>query len=186
MIVTSRSKKTLIRIGVDEDACFEIPEIDKDDAREIFLYHADTGKSFENDKDVHAIEECIKSCYLGKGEGRGLHYHPLSLKALGEGLNSARKEPSVWMEDLLNLKSSSYPQEQINALFNIRKINFDRLSKGEQELFLDLAMFSPFCAPDFTQGLMVFPESVSDFKPDLMEWLCLVHNKEKDVIEKWV
>ena len=186
MIVTSRSKKTLLRIGVDEDACFEMPELDNGDAREIFLYHATNGFFFETAKDVHAIEECIKSCYFGKGEGRGSHYHPLSLKVLGDCLNFARKEPSVWMEDLQKQKSSSYPQEQINALFNSLRINFDRLANGEQELFMDLAMFSPLCIPDFRHGSMVLPESGSDFKLDLMEWLCLVHNKEKDVIENWV
>jgi hypothetical protein len=33
---------------------------------------------------------------------------------------------------------------------------------------------------------MFFPPSSTDFKPDLMEWLCLVHKKEKDVIENGV
>ena len=28
--------------------------------------------------------------------------------------------------------------------------------------------------------------STYNFNPDLMEWLCLVPNKEKEVIENWV
>jgi len=83
VIITSRFKKTLISLNVDESACFEMPELDKDDAREMFLHYATNGKKYENKEDVDAIEECIKSCYFGKGKGRGSHYHPLSLKALG-------------------------------------------------------------------------------------------------------
>jgi hypothetical protein len=172
VIITSRFRKTLISLNVDESACFEMPELDKDDARNMFLYHAANGKKFENTEDVDAIEECIKSCYFGKGEGRGSHYHPLSLKALGVFLQYGGKEPSVWMKDLQKLKDSSYLQEPINPLFNILRSNFDRLPKGEQELFMDLVVF--------------FPKSDCFDKPVLMEWLCLVHNKEKEMIENWV
>ena len=127
-------------------------------------------KKYENREDVDAIEECIKSCYFGKGEGRGSCYHPSSLKLLGAFLGG--KEPSVWMKDLQKLKDSNYSQELTNLLFNILRSNFDRLPKGEQELFMDLAMFSPL--------------STNDCKPELMEWLCLVHNKEEEAIEEGV
>jgi len=186
VIITSRFRKTLISLNVDENACFEMPELDKDDARHMFLYHATNGKKFENSEDVYAIEECIKSCYFGKGEGRGWHYHPLSLKALGVFLQYGGEEPSVWMKDLQKLKESSYSQEPINPLFNILRSNFDRLPKWEQELFMDLAIFSPSNMPRFRKTLMNFPNIYSDFKPDLMEWLCLVYNKEKEVIKNWV
>ena len=172
VIITSRLRKTLISLNVDESACFEMPELDKDDARHMFLYHAANGKKYENREDVYAIEECVKSCYFGKGEGRGLHYHPLSLKALGIFLQYGGKEPSVWMTDLQHLKELSYSQEPVNPVFNILRKNFDRLPEGEQELFMDVALFSP--------------SSSDDVKVDLMEWLCLVHKKKKKVIEIWV
>ena len=172
MIITSRFRKTLVSLRVDESACFEMPELDKDDAREMFLYHATNGKKYENREDVDAIEECVKSCYFGKGEGRGSHYHPLSLKALGAFLQYRGEEPSIWMTDLQKFKESSYSQEPVNFLYKILRSNFDRLPKGEQELFMDVAMFSP--------------PNTQHFKSDLMQWLCLVHKKEKEVIENWV
>ena len=193
VLIASRFKKTLISLNVDENACFEMPELDKDDARILFLQYAEKGEKIENPEDVHAIEECIKSCYFSKGEGRGSHYHPLSLKALGSFLQFGGEEPSVWVKDLQKLKDSSYLQYPVNPLFNILRSNFDRLSKGQQELFMDVAMFFPASTPNFNVDLTFSPRSVyafldcmCDFKPDLMEWLCLVHNKEKEEIEKWV
>ena len=173
VIITSRFKKTLRSLKVDENACFEMPELDKDDARKLFLYHAANGKEIEKRDDLVAIEKCVKSCSFRKGEGRGSHYHPLSLKALGVFLQYGGKEPSLWTKDLEKLKESSYSQEPKNPLFNILRINFDRLPKGEQELFMDVALFSP-------------SSWHNNFKLDLMQWLCLVHNKEKEVIENWV
>ena len=182
VIITSRFKKTLISLNVDENACFEMPELDKDDARHMFLYHASNGKKIEKWEDVCAIEQCIKSCYFGKGEGRGWHYHPLSLKALGVFLQYGGKEPSVWVKDLQKLKESSYSQQPVNPLFNILRSNFDGLPKWEQDSFMDLVIFCPL--PSFKKDSMGF--YLPHFKPDLMEWLCLVHNKEKEVIENWV
>jgi hypothetical protein len=172
VIITSRFRKTLKSLYVDKKACFEMPELDKDDARQMFLHYANNGEEFENRVDVNAIEECIKSCYFCKGDGQGSHYHPLSLKALGIFLQYEGKGPCVWMENLQKLKESSYLREPVNPLFNILRTNFDRLPKGEQELFMDLAMFSP--SRTWTR------------EADLMDWLCLVHNKEKGVIENWV
>ena len=83
VIVTSRSLKTLTTLGIDENACFEMPELGKEDAQKLFLYHAADGKQFESEEDVTAIDECIKSCYLSKGENRGPHYRPHELRVLG-------------------------------------------------------------------------------------------------------
>ena len=172
VIIASRFKKTLINLNVDENACFEMPELDKDDARKMFLYHAANGEEFEKWDDLVAIEECIESCYFSKGEGRGSHYHPLSLKALGVFLQYGGKEPSVWKTNLAKLNKLSYSQEPRNWLFEILRMNYDRLPKWEQELFMDVALFSP--------------PSTFYFELDLMEWLCLVHNKEKEEIEDGV
>jgi hypothetical protein len=170
VIITSRFRKTLISLNVDEKACFEMPELDKDDARQMFLHYANNGEEFENREDVDAIEECIKSCYFGKGDGRRSHYHPLSLKALGIFLQYEGEGPRVWKENLQKLKESSYLKEPVNPSINILRTNFDRLPKGEQELFMDLAMFSP----SETCGA------------DLMDWLCLVHKIKKEILENWV
>jgi hypothetical protein len=172
VIITSRFRKTLISLNVDEKACFEMPELDKDDARQMFLHYANNGEEFEKLEDVNAIEECINSCYFRKGEGRGSHYHPLSLKALGIFLQYEGKGPCVWMENLQKLKELSYLREPVNPLFNILRTNFDRLPKGEQELFMDLAMFSP--------------STTRTCEANLMDWLCLVHKKDEKAIEEGV
>ena len=172
VIITSRFKQTLRYLQVDENACFEMPKLDKDDARKLFLYHAANGKEIEKRDDLVAIEKCVKSCYFRKGEGRGSHYHPLSLKALGVFLQYGGKEPSVWREDLQKLKESSYSHEPKNHLFKILRKNYDRVPEWEQGLFMDVALFYPprrYC------------------RLDLMEWLCLGHkNKEKKKIEDGV
>ena len=192
VIITSRFKKTLRSLNVDENACFEMPELDKDDARDMFLYHAANGKKFENWDDSLVIEVCIYSCYFAKGEGRGSYYHPLSLKALGVFLQYGGKEPSMWMKDLQKFKESSYSQEPVNDVFNILRRNFDRLPKWEQELFMDVALFSPSYTSHFDPDLETFSEcwvwfpDYRCFEMDLMKWLCFVHNKEKEVIKNWV
>ena len=185
VIITSRFKKTLRSLNVDENACFEMPELDKDDARKLFLYHAANGKEIEKRDDLVAIEKCVKSCYFRKGEGRGSHYHPLSLKALGVFLQFGGEEPSVWMKNLQKLKELSYSQHPKNPLFEILRINYDRLPKWEQELFMDVALFSPSSILYLKQRMysQYPPPSWMYFKPNVMKWLCLVHNKEEEEIE---
>ena len=171
VIITSRSKKTLISLIGDENACFEMPELDEDDARKMFLYHAANGKDFEKQDDLDAIEECIKSCYFSKGDRLGSHYHPLALKALGVFLQHEGKGPSVWMKNLPKLKELSYSQHPKSPLFEILRMNYDRLDEWHHGLFMDVALFYPrsYC------------------RLDLMEWLCLGHNeKEKEEIEDGV
>src|ERR1700737_3383548 len=47
VIVTSRFRKTLKSLNVDESACLEMPELDKDDARNLFLYLQQMEKSLK-------------------------------------------------------------------------------------------------------------------------------------------
>ena len=171
VIITSRFKQSLRHLQVDETACFEIPELDKDDAKRMFLYHAPIAKEFEQWDDLEAIEKCIESCYVSKGDGQRSHYHPLSLKALGVFLQHRGKESSVWRKDLEKVKELSYSQEPKNPLFvNLRR-NFDIVDEWWQGLFMDVALF--------------YPRSYCSL--DLMEWLCLGHeNEEKTRIEEGV
>jgi hypothetical protein len=80
VIITSRFKKTIISLNINK---LHVPEYDKEDAKNLFLYYVVKEKEFGNKEDVEAIEKCTKSCYFGKFESQGSHYHPISLKALG-------------------------------------------------------------------------------------------------------
>ena len=174
VIVTSRSLKTLTTLGIDENACFEMPELGKEDAQKLLLYYAAEGKQFESEEDVTAIDECIKSCYLSKGQNRGSHYHPLALRVLGVQLHYVGdKRPSEWLKSLPNIRNSSHLREPRNPLFSILRSNFDRLPRKEQDLFMDVALFAPGVMADTGHHCgLVF-----------MEWLCIVHNEESRNIE---
>lgn len=45
-VVTASSPRMLTYLGIDESHCFEVPELSKVDARNLFLYHAAQGKQF--------------------------------------------------------------------------------------------------------------------------------------------
>ena len=82
-----------------------MPELDKDDVKNVFLHYATRGGKFENTKDV--VPKVVILARW-KGESERSHYHPLSLKALGIFLKyHGGKKPSFWIKDLQKVKESS-------------------------------------------------------------------------------
>lgn len=148
-----------------------MPELDDDDANNLFLFYVGQGREFKSLEDVDAIEKCLKSCYFAKGEGQGAHYHPLLLKALGCFLQHGGKGPSGWVKNLQKLKQSNYLREPMNHVLTILRSNYDRLPARAQELFMDVSLFLP-------------TNTILYSKMDLMEWLCLVHNEEKEDVRQ--
>lgn len=65
-----------------------MPEPEKEDAVNLFLYHAADGKQFKNHEDELAIESCIARCSFQKDDNQGYHYLPLALKVLGVPLGT--------------------------------------------------------------------------------------------------
>lgn len=179
VIVTSRFLKALTSLGIGENACFEMPELGKEDAKKLFLYHAADGKKFEGEEDENAIQECISSCYFKKGESQGSHYHPLALRVLGVQLHYiGDKRPCEWVKSLSKIRDSSHLQGARNPLFSILRSNFDRLPPQEQDLFMDLCIYFPSVNRKYATYILIWL--------DLMEWLCLVHNVEIDKIKERV
>ena len=156
VMVTSRSLKTLVSLGIKEANCFEIPVLGDEDAKRLFLQHAAYGKEYVSHEDVEAIEECVSICYFKNGSKRGGHYLPLALKALGVQLGYVGNEISDWLKTLPKVRDFNYFDEEDNPVFSILRSSFDRLRLDDQSLFMDVVIFTPVTEYGMKEGLMQF------------------------------
>jgi len=142
VLVTARSQSTLALLGIDGDSCLEMPELQKADATSLFLYYAAPGEQFTMREDINSIKWCVKKCYFCKGDGRGYHYHPLALEALGRQLHGFQEKPSKWVERLSRVwKSNSFSGKDV--VFDVLRSSFDLLQPIEQTIFMDVGLFLP-------------------------------------------
>ncbi|KAG0575671.1 hypothetical protein KC19_5G022200 [Ceratodon purpureus] len=163
VIVTSRALETLTSLGVSKKDCFAMPSLEKEDAEKLFLYHATSGNRVLNENDKHAIKKCIDLCYFSTGG----HYLPLALKALGLQLGCIDKRPSEWVKALKEVKDFNPLKDEENPVFGILRTSFDSLKSTEQDLFMDLVVFTPMHSKVDEEGLSF----------GLMDWLAVVHNQ---------
>jgi len=86
LLVTARSVNELMSLGIDARECMEMPELELEEARSLFLYHvACVPPSYSRNKDdFDLISSCVQQCHFKKGDGISYHYHPLALQVLGE------------------------------------------------------------------------------------------------------
>jgi hypothetical protein len=176
VIVTARSWSIIELLGINRDACIEMPELGENDATNLFLFHAACGKQFAEEEEKHDILQCVRRCYFQKGGGRGSHYHPLALEALGLQLGCLGGKPSEWVKHLPRVRNFCYFAGE-NPVFDILRNGFDLLPPIDQTLFLDVVYYKPFLFP--------FP-SYQLFDMELMEWLCLVYKQDEDEIKNRV
>lgn len=111
-----------------------MPDLEYEDAKNVFLYHAAYGFEFLDSDDQSAIKECVALCYFRKGDVEWpyrYHYLPLALKALGVQMGCVGNEPSVWKENLPQMKHFNYLDEGKNPMFSILRSSFDRLQPTE-------------------------------------------------------
>ncbi|KAG0611358.1 hypothetical protein M758_7G135500 [Ceratodon purpureus] len=167
VMVTSRSLKTLTYLGIDESNCFPMPELGHKDAKKLLLYHAASGKQFSSHQDKQDIEECIAFCYFSKDKKGGRHYLPLALKALGVQLGCVGNEPSMWVKTLPKVKDFNYLEEENNPVFSILRSSFDRLQAVDQNVFMDVVLFTPRLSPAV----------------GLIHWLSLVYSQDLQEIQ---
>jgi len=140
VLVTARSQSTLDLLGIDGDACLEMPGLSQGEATSLFLYYAAPREEFTRKEDMDSIEWCIKKCYFCKGDGEGYHYHPLALEALGRQLRGFKENPSEWVHRLSRVwKSRSFLGE--NVVFDVLRSSFDLLQPTEQTLFMDVGLY---------------------------------------------
>jgi hypothetical protein len=173
VVVTSCSLETLTCLGLSVSNCFEMPKLEHEDAKALFLYHAAYGKHFNNYEDKRAIKKCVSLCYFSNGATKDCYYLPLALKALGVQLGSVGDKPSHWWKILPKVKDFNYLEDEHNPVFSILRSSFDRLQPIDQCLFMDVVMFKVMHRPDISN-------------PNLWEWLSYVYNQELEEIESWV
>ncbi|KAG0611617.1 hypothetical protein M758_7G152900 [Ceratodon purpureus] len=170
VMVTSRSLETLTSLGISVSDCFEMPKLEHEDAKALFLYHATHGKQFSDYEDQRSIRKCVSLCYFSNGDQGSCHYLPLALKALGVQLSCIGDKPSQWLKILPKVKSFNYFEEEHNPVFSILRSSFDRLQPIDQCLFMDVVMYKPMRRPDI--GNL-----------DLSQWLSCVYNEDHEEIE---
>ena len=100
--MTARSIEILKGLGIDRNGCFEMPEGEEEDARQLFLHCAASGCEFRlfTNKDEEDMQYCMKLCHFSKGENKGVHFHPLALKVLGSQLQGSECNPRKWVESI--------------------------------------------------------------------------------------
>ncbi|KAG0561695.1 hypothetical protein KC19_9G084600 [Ceratodon purpureus] len=174
VMVTARSLRTLGYLGIDKSQCLEVPELSKVDARNLFLYHAANGRQYVDKGDIDMIDECVSRCYFRKSEKQGCHYLPLAVKVLGMHLGSLGSDPKQWLESLPRVRDFDLHSSEENPVYGVIRLNYDRLTPGEQTLFMDIVCYHPY----FDAW-----NDVNDSAPSqLREWLGLVYRKKWEEI----
>ncbi|KAG0592069.1 hypothetical protein KC19_1G222500 [Ceratodon purpureus] len=170
VMVAARTLRTLEYLGIDKSQCFEVPELSKVDARNLFLYHAANGRQYVNKGDIVKIDECVLRCYFRKSEKQGWHYLPLAVKVLGMHLGSLGSDPKQWLESLPRVRDFDLHSSEENPVYGVIRLNYDRLTPMEQVLFMDIVCYHPDYRPWNDVDLL------------LREWLGLVHRKKWEEI----
>jgi hypothetical protein len=157
ILVTARSINILMKLNLAENQCLEMPDLEEDEARSIFLN--ETSLLFENEVDDKLVRRCTQLCHFCKADGRRWHYHPLALKVLGQQLGSNIK---MWEVQLSKIDTVNQLEDVENAIFHILRSSFASLNRKQQLIFMDLALFLNY----FTH-----------FAWKKIEWLCMVHEE---------
>ncbi|KAG0567550.1 hypothetical protein KC19_7G142400 [Ceratodon purpureus] len=171
VMVAARTLRTLEYLGIDKSQCFEVPKLSKVDARNLFLYHAANGRQYVNKGDIDMIDWCVSRCHFRKSEKEGCHYLPLAVKVLGMHLGSLGSDPKQWLESLPRVRDFDLHSSEENPVFGVIRLNYDRLTPGEQALFMDIIYYCPWFVDADADDLSLF-----------REWLGLVHRKKWEEI----
>jgi predicted secreted protein len=122
----------ILKYHVKEFAKMDMAFLDKEQARELFMFHAfKHGNPMTNDiKEISM--EIIKAC-------EGL---PLSLEVLGSYLCDS-SDLEIWKDALYTLKNGKNitGSSKDEVLWTTLRISYDHLDKDHQNMFLDIACF---------------------------------------------
>ncbi|KAG0604044.1 hypothetical protein M758_10G140000 [Ceratodon purpureus] len=174
IIVTARSLDTLLLLHqyIEAHNCIEMPGLEKDEAKSLFLKHVICGRDDTIEMDEELVKSCVERCYFSKGVGH--HYIPLALKVLGEQLGCIGYDADRWKAQLnkvetfeLELFGTQHP------IFSILRTSFDSLPDKAQMLFMDVALFLPGAAPPHIE--QYYTDSYN-----LFDWLSMVHGVNID------
>ncbi|EOY03843.1 Leucine-rich repeat-containing protein, putative [Theobroma cacao] len=122
IIVTSRDKQVLRNV-VDDDALYEVQELNYDDSLRLFSLYAF--------KQNHPVDDFLDLSNRVLQYARGV---PLALKVLGSALY--QKTRVCW--ESVTKKLKEHPDQTIQKIL---KISYDGLDETEKCIFLDIACF---------------------------------------------
>ncbi|KAG0562540.1 hypothetical protein KC19_9G154700 [Ceratodon purpureus] len=129
------------------DDCIEMPELEESEARSLLLYHAAPSNHVNED----VLRQCLQRCYFRKDDdGDDYDFLPMALEELG--LQSGN-DADQWTEELdthIQVQEKEHSIYSVmrkrfdeHPIFSILKKSFDALSKEDQILFMDAALFYP-------------------------------------------
>ncbi|KAG0621673.1 hypothetical protein M758_3G039500 [Ceratodon purpureus] len=167
VLVTARSIDVLKSLRINESECIAMPELEIDEAKALFLYHAACIPNTHNEADEELISSCVQRCCFRKGGGISYHYHPLALQALGEQLGRVGYVPGKWWALLNEIDFFNPFREPEHPVFSILRKSFDALNAQDQLLFMDAALFVPYSIGGY--------DDFYGYKWNVFEWFGMVH-----------
>ena len=161
-----------------ERDCIEMPELEESEGRSLLLYHA----APSNHVNVDVLRQCLQRCYFRKDDDDDdCDLLPIGMALEELGLQSGN-DADQWTEELhthIQVQEKEHSIYSVmrkrfdeHPLFSILKKSFDALSKEDQTLFMDAALFYPrdsFVDPSWNISTldwmhMVHGGSVEDIK----------------------
>ena len=184
IIVTSRSLGDLmyLREYINESDCMEVPELTKDEAKSLFLNHANSANNlnakFEVDEQL--VNRCLEKCCFSKGTSKDRHFIPLALEVLRDELAHIGYDPQKCDAQLQKIDTFEREllSEKKHPIFSVLRTSYDSLPHDAQMLFMDVALFLP-CEQyqSWYWGCYL--------KCNLLDWLAMVHTlKVKDLLDE--
>jgi hypothetical protein len=178
VIVAARSLGQLTGLGISESECLEMPELEEDEARSLFLDQFRLIPETIDDDDEELLMRCVKRCQFRKGGSADHQFVPLALKALGQQLwflhNKYGFNPRQWAVDLQQIDTFNLIRQDEHPIFSILRYSYDALQREDQLIFMDAALFFPRFINDWS-GLVP--------KWSILDWLSLVHRKNVDTVK---
>ena len=176
VIVAARSLGQLTGLGISESECLEMPELEEDEARSLFLDQFQSIPETIDDDDEELLMRCVKRCRFRKGDSADLQFVPLALKVLGKQLWYLHPgfNPREWAVDLQQIDTFNPIRQNEHPIFSILRWSFDALQREDQLIFMDAALFFPRFINDWS-GLVP--------KWSILDWLSLVHRKNVDAVK---
>ncbi|KAG0580357.1 hypothetical protein KC19_4G167800 [Ceratodon purpureus] len=155
VLVATRSLGILQSLNIDERDCLEMPKLEEEEARSLFLYYA----APVYDVDPKLLERCMRSAEHFFGEDDDIfsvkmmpcedddihyHYHPVVLRELGMQLGIL---PKQWEKKLTKLRFGrfrlSFDMLTLGSRPSFLRKSFDMLSLEDRLLHMDAALFNP-------------------------------------------
>ena len=144
VIVTSRALEVLKgrQLGMNENSLLEMPELEKEEAKALFIGNALPEYIGMSDVD-EIVNRCLEQCYFGKGDGKNYHYHPLALEVLGKQFGGMEYNREKWARELEKVDVFNRKRDKEHPLFGILRKSFESLWDVDKMLFMDVALFLP-------------------------------------------